>query len=134
MLQKIDKFLRNILFVQKMKEILSSKIHKASVTESDLNYVGSITVDEELLEKSGLIEWQKVLVVSNTSGARLETYILKGKRKSGVICTNGAASHLIKKGEEIIIMGFEITDKKINPKCILVDKNNKFLEYLTEQE
>ena len=115
-----------------MREVLSSKIHKATVTEADLNYVGSITIDEDLIERVGFWEGQKVMVVSNTSGSRLETYVIKGKKGSGVICMNGAAAHLIKKGEEIIIMGFEITDKKIKPKCILVDKNNKFLKNLVE--
>ena len=70
------------------------------------------------------------MVVSNTTGARLETYVIKGKKGSGIICMNGASSHLIKKGEEIIIIGFEITNKPIKPKNILVNKNNKFVRYL----
>lgn len=113
-----------------MRFVLRSKIHKAIVTETDLNYIGSITIDEELIEKAGLWSGEKVLVVSNTSGSRLETYVIPGKRGSGVICMNGATAHLIKKGEEIIIMGFELTDKPIKPVIILVDKNNKFLRYL----
>lgn len=82
------------------------------------------------MEKVGLWPGEKVLVVSNTSGARLETYVVVGKRNSGVICMNGAAAHLIKKGEEIIIMGFELTNKPVKSKSLLVDKNNKFLKYL----
>jgi len=113
-----------------MRSILRSKIHKATVTEANLNYIGSITIDEELIKKVGFWPGEKVLVVSNTSGARLETYIILGEKGSGIICINGAASHLIKKGEEIIIMGFEITDKPIKYKNILVDKNNKFVKYL----
>lgn len=113
-----------------MKEFLSSKIHKATVTEADLAYVGSITIDEDLLDKCGLLSGQKVLVTSNTSGSRLETYVIIGKRGSGVICMNGACSHLIKKGEEIIIMGFEFSDKSLKAKSILVDKDNKFVKYL----
>jgi aspartate 1-decarboxylase len=113
-----------------MREILRSKIHKAIVTEANLEYIGSITIDEDLIEKSGLWEGEKVLVVSNTTGARLETYVIKGKKYSGIICMNGASAHLIKKGEEIIIMGFELVDKKIKSKNILVDKNNKFLKFL----
>ena len=89
-------------------------------------------MDRFLIEKVGFWEGQKVMVDSNTSGSRLETYVIKGKKGSGVICMNGAAAHLIKKGEEIIIMGFEVTDKKIKTKCILVDKNNKFLKNLVE--
>ena len=100
------------------------------MTEADLNYIGSITIDEDLIERVGLWPGEKVLVVSNTSGARLETYVVVGKRNSGTICMNGAAAHLIKVGEEIIIMGFELTDKPIKPKNILVDKNNKFVKYL----
>jgi len=113
-----------------MRWILRSKIHKATVTDANLNYIGSITIDEELIEKVGLWSGEKVLVASNTSGARLETYVLVGERNSGIICMNGAASHLIKKGEEVIIMGFELSDKPIEPKIILVDENNKFVKYL----
>lgn len=114
-----------------MRELLSCKIHKATVTEADVSYVGSITIDSELLEKIDLWPGQKVLVVSNTSGARLETYVLKGDAGSGKICINGAAAHLIKKGEEVIIIGFEFSDKPIvEPKCILVDEQNKFVRYL----
>ncbi len=113
-----------------MRFFLRSKIHKATVTETDLNYIGSITIDEELMEKAGLWLGEKVLVADNTNGARLETYAVAGERGSGTICMNGAASHLIKKGDEIIIMGFELTDKEIKPKNILVDKKNKFARYL----
>lgn len=113
-----------------MRWILRSKIHKAIVTQADLNYIGSITVDENLIEMVNLWSGEKVLVVSNTTGARLETYIIAGERNSGIICINGASAHLIKAGEEIIIMGFELTDKPIESKNILVDKNNKFLKFL----
>lgn len=109
---------------------MRSKIHKANVTDADVSYVGSITIDLDLVEKAGFWLGEKVLVVSNTSGARLETYIIEGPRGSGEICVNGAAAHLIKKGEEIIIIGFEITDKPIKPTALLVDKNNKFVRYL----
>jgi len=113
-----------------MRWVLRSKIHKAIVTEADLDYIGSITIDEELIEKAGFWPGEKVLVVSNTSGARLETYVIVGKRNSGIICMNGAASHLIKVGEKIIVMGFELTDEPIKPKNILVDENNRFVRYL----
>lgn len=111
-----------------MRWVLRSKIHKAIVTDGNLNYIGSITIDKELIEKAGFVEGEKVLVVSNTTGARVETYIIAGKK--GEICMNGASAHLIKVGEEIIIMGFELSDKPIKPKNILVDKNNKFVKYL----
>ncbi|MBD3289805.1 aspartate 1-decarboxylase [candidate division KSB1 bacterium] len=113
-----------------MRWLLRSKIHKAYVTEADLEYVGSITIDPDLMELVDLMPGEKVLVVSNTSGARLETYIIEGARGSGEICMNGAAAHLIRAGEEIIIMGFELTDKLIEPKIILVDRNNRFVKYL----
>lgn len=116
-----------------MRWYMRSKIHKAIVTEANVDYVGSITIDEELLEKSGLDIGEKVLVVSNTSGARLETYTIRGERGSGVMCVNGAAAHLIKKGEEIIVMGFELSDKRIEPTAVLVDKHNRFVQFLTEK-
>jgi len=113
-----------------MRWLIRSKIFKATVTEADINYKGSITIDEELIDKAGFFIGEKALVVSNTTGERLETYIIAGKRNSGMICMNGAAAHVIKKGEEIIVMGFELTDKPIEPRIALVDKNNKFTGYL----
>ena len=113
-----------------MRWVLRSKIHKATVTEANLDYIGSITIDEDLIEKAGFWPGEKVMVVSNTSGVRLETYVIVGERGSGTICMNGAAAHLIKVNEEIIVMGFELTDKPIKPKNILVDKNNSFVKFL----
>ena len=113
-----------------MREVLTSKIHKAIVTQADLGYIGSITIDEELIELADLWPGQKVLIVSNTTGARLETYVIKGERNSGEICVNGAAAHLIQKGHEIIIIGFALSDSPINAKQILVDQKNKFLQFL----
>ena len=115
-----------------MRWFLHAKIHKATVTQADLEYVGSITIDEDLIEKAGLYPGEKVLVVSNTSGARLETYIIAGERESGIISMNGAAAHLVKKDDEIIIMGFELSDGPIQAKNILVDENNRFVRYLEE--
>ena len=111
-----------------MRWMLRSKIHKATVTDANLLYEGSITIDQELIERVGLLPGEKVLVVSNTSGARLETYVISGERGSGVICINGAAAHLIKKGEEVIIMGFELTDSPIRASAVLVDRENKFVK------
>ena len=109
---------------------MRSKIHKATVRQADVNYVGSITIDEDLMERVGLWPHEKVLVVSNTSGARLETYVIAGERGSGVINMNGAAAHLIKRGEEIIIIGFELTERPIVPRQILVDRDNRFVRDL----
>ena len=113
-----------------MRWVLRSKIHKATVTDANVAYVGSITIDEELIERVGLWPGEKVLVVSNTSGARLETYVIAGERGSGVINMNGAAAHLIKRGEEIIIIGFELTDRPIEARQILVDTDNRFVREL----
>ena len=113
-----------------MRWVLRSKIHNATVTEANVAYIGSITIDEELVERTGLWIGEKVLVVSNTSGARLETYVIAGKRGSGSIHMNGAAAHLIKAGEQIIIMGFELTDQPITPQVILVNEANRFVRYL----
>lgn len=113
-----------------MRFLLRSKIHKATVTGADISYVGSITIDEALMEKVGLWAGEKVQVVSNTSGARLETYTIAGERNSGIVQINGAASHLIKTGEEVIIMGYELSDSPLAAKSILVDENNAFVRYL----
>lgn len=113
-----------------MRWIMRSKIHKATVTMADPEYVGSITIDEDLIERVGFWPGEKVLVVSNTSGARLETYVIVGERGSGDVHMNGAAAHLIKKGEEIIVMGFELTDRPIVARQILVDADNRYLRDL----
>ncbi len=116
-----------------MRMLMKSKIHKAFVTEANLEYTGSLTIDQALMDKVDLWEGEKVLVVSNTSGTRLETYVIPGERDSGVICMNGAAAHLIKAGEEIIIIAFELSDKPITSKVILVNKDNKFVRYLKQK-
>lgn len=112
-----------------MRFLLRSKIHRVKVTEANLDYVGSVTIDKNLVEKSGLWEGERVLITSLTSGARLETYVILGSAGSGVICMNGPAAHLIKTGEVVVIMGFELTDKPIIPKIVLVDEMNNFSQY-----
>ena len=113
-----------------MRWYLHAKIHQATVTEADVNYIGSITIDQELIEAVGLEPGEKVQVVSNSSGARLDTYVIVGARGSGVIGMNGAAAHLIRPGEQIIIMGFELSDEPIEAKVALVDEANKFVRFL----
>lgn len=113
-----------------MRELMCSKIHKATVTEANLAYIGSVTIDSDLMDKCDLWEGQKVLIVSNTSGARLETYTIRGPAGSGVVCINGAAAHLVKEGEEVIIIGFQLSEHPIEPKCILVNEKNEFAGYL----
>jgi aspartate 1-decarboxylase len=112
-----------------MRFLLRSKIHRAKVTEANPDYVGSVTIDKNLIDKAGLWEGERVLITSATSGARLETYVVMGKAGSGVICMNGPAAHLIKTGEIVVIMGFELTDALITPQIVLVDNNNNFTHY-----
>lgn len=113
-----------------MRILVRSKIHKATVTEANPDYVGSITIDADLVEKAGLWAGEKVLVVSNNTGERLETYVILGERGSGQIRMNGGAARRIKVGEEIIIMAFEISEEPVEPTFVLVDENNKFVRYL----
>lgn len=113
-----------------LRELLQSKIHKATITGADLSYIGSITIDQDLLDRIDLWPGQKVTVVSNTSGHRLETYVIAGERNSGMICINGAAALLIKKGEEVIIFSYALSERPIKPKMILVDSQNKYVQDL----
>ncbi len=117
-----------------LRSLLRAKIHKATVTQADPDYIGSITIDKDLLDLVDLWANEKVLVASNTSSARLETYVLEGTRGSGKICMNGPAAHMIGAGEEVVIMAFEYTDKPVRPKVILVDDDNRFVRYLAEEE
>lgn len=115
-----------------MRFVMRSKIHNATVTEANLAYIGSITIDMDLCDHVGLWPGEKVLVVSNTSGARLETYVIAGARGSGAIEINGAAAHLIARGEQVIIMGFELTDQPLTPQVILVDADNRYVRDLVD--
>lgn len=111
--------------------ILKSKIHRATITESNLNYIGSITIDEQLMEASNIIEYEKVSIVNNNNGARFETYVIKGERNSGVICINGAAARLVQPGDIVIIMAFASMDmeeaKVFKPSIVFPDANNKLI-------
>jgi aspartate 1-decarboxylase len=117
-----------------MRQFLRAKIHKATVTEANLDYVGSVTIDSALMARVELEEYEKVLVVDNTNGARLETYAIPGPAGSGVICMNGAAAHHVKAGDEIIIMAFEFGDAPAAPKQILVDRANRFVREIDPAE
>lgn len=107
-----------------MRWMLRSKIHRATVTETRLDYEGSITVDGKLLDLSGILAGEKVLVADVDNGNRFETYTIAGDPGSGIIALNGAAAHLCKVGDKVIIMGFELTDGEIEQKIVLVDENN----------
>ncbi|MBE5943783.1 MAG: aspartate 1-decarboxylase [Lachnospiraceae bacterium] len=109
--------------------VLKSKIHRATVVQAELNYVGSITIDEELMEASGIYEYEKVQIVDVDNGNRFETYVIAGKRGSGMICLNGAAARQVSVGDKVIIMCYaQMTPEEyeINkPKVVFVDDNNK---------
>lgn len=109
--------------------MLKGKIHRATVTQAELDYVGSITIDEELLESAGIFEYEKVQVVDVDNGSRFETYTIAGERNSGVICLNGAAAHCSKVGNKIIIMAYAQMNpeevKENPPKVVFVDGENK---------
>ncbi len=131
---QFTEFCETIAFAfQLMRSLLRSKIHLATVTEANVDYIGSITIDKNLIEAVGLWVGEKVLVVSATTGARLETYVIEGEPGSGIIGINGAAAHLINAGEKVIIMGFELTEKPVNPQVILCDSDNGIAEFLTER-
>jgi aspartate 1-decarboxylase len=106
-------------------EIIKSKIHRVTVTEANLNYIGSITIDEELMEAANLLPYEKVSVVNNNNGERFETYIIKGERHSGVICLNGAAARKVQPGDILIIMSYAMMDfeeaKTFKPVIIFPD-------------
>ncbi|MGO5074970.1 aspartate 1-decarboxylase [Clostridium sporogenes] len=117
--------------------MLKSKIHRATVTEANLNYVGSITIDKNLMDKSNILEYEKVQIVDINNGSRFETYVIAGKKNSGVICLNGAAARMVQKDDKIIIMSYcDLTideAKKFNPTVLFVDNKNS-LEKLTNYE
>ena len=115
-----------------MRVFLRSKIHKATVTEANLGYVGSVTIDRAIMEAADIQEFEKVLIVDNTNGARLETYVIPGERDSGVICINGAAAHLVNAGDEVILMTFEVTSTPAVPRVVLLDERNRVVRTLVD--
>jgi len=113
-----------------MRFVLRSKLHNGRVTDANVAYVGSIEIDEDLVDAVGLWVGERVLVVSNESGARLETYIIAGKRGSGMISMNGAAAKLIGAGEQVIVMGFELSKEPVKPSVVLLDDQNRIVRWL----
>ena len=113
-------------------EILKSKIHRAKVTQAELNYVGSITIDEELLEAANNIPNEKVQIVNNNNGARFETYVIKGDRGSGTICLNGATARLAQVGDIVIIMSYAYMEaedaRKYEPILVFPDPDNRLVK------
>lgn len=119
------------------RTMMKSKIHRATVTEANLNYVGSITIDEDLLDTVDMLPHEKVQVVNNNNGARLETYIIAGPRGSGVICLNGAAARLVHPGDTVIIISYAMMSdeesRQYEPRIAILDKANKVQSLLTSE-
>jgi aspartate 1-decarboxylase len=112
--------------------LFKSKIHRAFVTEANLNYMGSITIDEALMEAADILPNEKVQIVNNNNGARFETYVIKGPRGSGVICLNGAAARLVSPGDAVIIISYAMMDRReaseFQPTVVMVDGQNRAVE------
>ncbi|MDA8213285.1 MAG: aspartate 1-decarboxylase [Clostridia bacterium] len=114
------------------RTMFKSKIHRATVTEANLNYVGSITIDSLLMEAADLLPNEKVQVVNNNNGARLETYVIEGEPGSGVICLNGAAARLVQPGDSVIIISYALVSdeeaRTLKPKVVYVNERNQMVE------
>ena len=116
------------------RTMMNGKIHRATVTEANLNYVGSITIDSAILDAVGMVENEKVQIVNNNNGARFETYIISGERGSGTICLNGAAARLVQPGDTVIIISYALmSDEEIaghQPKIAIMDSDNTIKELI----
>lgn len=120
------------------RTMMKSKIHRARVTEADLNYVGSITIDQDIMEKVDILPNEKVQVVNNNNGARFETYVIPGERGSGVICVNGAAARLVQEGDVIIIIAYALIEdkelKNFRPKIAIMNERNEIEQFIEEEQ
>lgn len=119
------------------RTMMKSKIHRATITEANLNYVGSITIDEDLMDAVDILANEKVQIVDNNNGARLETYVIPGPRGSGVICLNGAAARLVQVGDIIIIISYAMMSdeaaRSLKPTVAIMDEQNRIVELLKEE-
>ncbi|WP_372011012.1 aspartate 1-decarboxylase [Paenibacillus chitinolyticus] len=119
------------------RTMMKAKIHRATVTEANLNYIGSITIDEDLLDQVDMLPNEKVQIVNNNNGARLETYIIPGPRGTGVICLNGAAARLVQTGDTVIIISYAIMTeeeaRRHKPTVAIMGENNKVAQLLKEE-
>lgn len=115
-------------------KLLRAKIHRATVTQAEIDYVGSITIDEDLMDQAGLLHWEDALIADLTNGERFHTYVIPGPRGSGMVCINGAAAKLVRVGDRIIIMAFAFLTpdevKTHRPRVALVDDRNQFIRML----
>ena len=112
-------------------EVMKSKIHRVRVTQAELNYVGSITIDEDLMDAANIIANEKVQIVNNNNGARFETYVIKGERGSGVLCLNGAAARLVQVGDVVIIISYALMEqqeaREYEPLLVFPDEHNRII-------
>ncbi|GEL07425.1 aspartate 1-decarboxylase [Salisediminibacterium halotolerans] len=119
------------------REMMNGKLHRATVTEANLNYVGSITIDEDLLDTVDMFANEKVQIVNNNNGSRLETYIIPGERGSKSICLNGAAARLVQPGDQVIIMSYkwmyEDDARKHQPRVAILNENNDIVEMMSTE-
>lgn len=119
------------------RTMMKSKIHRARVTEANLNYVGSITIDQNILDEVGILPHEKVQIVNNNNGARLETYVIAGERGSGVVCLNGAAARLVQPDDIVIIVSYAMVSENeladFKPKIALMNDHNQIAELLEEE-
>ena len=119
------------------RTMCKSKIHRATVTDANLNYVGSITIDKELMEKADILPYEKVQVVNNNNGARLETYVIAGERGRGGVCLNGAAARLVQPGDKIIILSYaQYSSEELQdfmPKVVFVDEENRVIQVVSKE-
>ena len=125
-------YLCGVIWSIMLLNILKSKIHRVQVTEANLEYIGSITIDEALMEETNIYAGERVQVVDNNNGARLETYVIPGKRGSGCICINGAAAHLVNVGDTVIIMAYALMTpeeaKAFKPSIVFPGAGNKIVD------
>jgi aspartate 1-decarboxylase len=115
-----------------LRTVMNSKIHRATVTEADVNYIGSITIDSDLIEAANIVEWEKIEVLNITNGSRLQTYVIRGERGSGKICINGAAAHLVHPGDLVILVTYKSIEEQdlegYSPTIIHVNSLNEIIE------
>lgn len=121
-----------------MLNMLKGKIHRATVTEANLNYVGSITIDKSLMDAAGILNGEKVQIVNNNNGARFETYVIEGPADSGIVCLNGAAARLVQPGDIVIIIAYcwleEEAARSFKPKLVFLNENNKVIKQLDSEK
>lgn len=119
------------------RTMMNGKIHRARVTEANLNYVGSITIDEDIIDAVGILPNEKVAIVNNNNGARLETYVIAGERGSGVVCLNGAAARLVQPDDIVIIISYVmVSEEKLGdhrPKVAIMDEYNKIIDLISNE-